>query len=297
MTDLARRSSRTSMRSKQLGQLLAENGDVTTEQVAKAVKAQEQSGGMFGAILQRMGACGPDAIGHALARQVQVTDIQCEDVNSADDAIAHVPMDYCLKEKLCPFECLGNMICVVMGNPLNRKAIQDIEKMSGSKVKAFKAPWPKIQDLIERAYNNAGVMPDRKAKESVLDDLSFDLEPESAPLPAKSVSTSKTASAQRWRVPPGMSRWNWTILSFRLPRRTTSPRGRRAFWKCRTTISRCRRTRKYQCPSWFSRRRCTPKSRGWRRWIPATPNWSTWRNARAGQQAFRRKKPRQKLRR
>ncbi len=195
--DQTRRSSRTSMRSKQLGQLLAENGDVSSEQVQQALKAQEEQGGMLGAILQRMGACGADAVGHALAKQVQVTDIQCEDIGAVEDTARLVPYDFCLKEKLCPFERLGGLLCVVMSNPLNRKAILDVESMTRMHVKAFKAPWAKVHELIEREYAGPGPgiakPPARQA--APLEELSFELE-EPGPPPVRSASHEKTASAQ-----------------------------------------------------------------------------------------------------
>ena len=194
MADQSRRSSRTSMRSKPLGQLLAENGDVSTAQVSQAVRAQEEQGGMLGAILQRMGACGPEAIGQALSKQVQVTDIQCEDVDVARDAVKLVPREFCGKEKLCPFEKLDNLLCVVMGNPLNRKAISEIEGMSRMKVKAFKAPWPKISELIDRAYSSERAPAQSPAKSrQPVEDLSFDLQDVPAVKPGKKVEIESPA--------------------------------------------------------------------------------------------------------
>ena len=65
---------------------------------------------------------------------------------------ALIPRETCETEKLCPFERLGNLLCVVMGNPLNRRAITQIEERIHLKVKSFKSTWPKIQDLISRLY-------------------------------------------------------------------------------------------------------------------------------------------------
>lgn len=177
MADFTRRSSRTSMRSKQLGQLLIESGDTTPDKVAQALKTQDAHGGLLGSILQELGACTPEAIGHALAKQVQVTDVVCEEMTVPPDVVGLVSKDYCLREKLCPFEVLGNLLCVVMANPLHRNAVLDIENMSHLKVKAFKAAWPKINELIERAYTlQDGPL--------ALEDISLELEGEpSAPPP------------------------------------------------------------------------------------------------------------------
>ncbi|MCZ7649002.1 MAG: hypothetical protein M5U26_27725 [Planctomycetota bacterium] len=148
----SRRSTRFSMRSKQLGQLLQDNGDVGAEQIAKALKTQEREGGLIGQILRRMGACDEHAVAAALLKQVQVTDIHCEDLEVGSSVLGAVPLEQCEADKLCPFERLGNLLCVVMGNPLNRRAINTIEEKSRLKVKPFKAPWPKIKLLIDKSY-------------------------------------------------------------------------------------------------------------------------------------------------
>jgi hypothetical protein len=159
------------MRSKQLGQLLIESGDATPEKVAQALKTQDAHGGLLGSILQQLGACTPEAISHALAKQVQVTDVVCEELSVLPEVTDHVQKDFCLREKLCPFEMLGNLLCVVMANPLHRNAVLDIESKSHLKVKAFKAAWPKINDLIERAYSP-------QPAPLALEDISLDLQDE-----------------------------------------------------------------------------------------------------------------------
>ena len=99
-----------------------------------------------------MGACDAEAISHALHTQVQITERPVRDDLSVPDDLARIiSKEFCIREKLCPFELLGNTVCLVMGNPLNRKAIEEVEAKSRSKVKAFrKAVWPKISGLIER---------------------------------------------------------------------------------------------------------------------------------------------------
>jgi hypothetical protein len=99
-----------------------------------------------------MQACSMQAISAALLKQVQVTDVRCEEVQVAPELVELVPRELCEAERLCPFEKLGGLLCVVMGNPLNRKAISAVEEKAHLKVKSFKAPWPKISELIQRSY-------------------------------------------------------------------------------------------------------------------------------------------------
>ena len=175
------RSSRSSMRSKQIGQLLVESGDASTEQIAMALKSQEAHGDMLGVVLRNMGVCNENAIAQALAKQVQVTEVQCPELTADAHALEGVSKEFCLHEKLCPFESLAGLRCVVMGNPLNRKAVNDIESMTRTKVKAFKAPWHDIQALIERSFDGAQSAASHESDPLALDD-DPDIIPPSGPL-------------------------------------------------------------------------------------------------------------------
>jgi len=141
------------MRSKQIGQLLVDDGSVDADQIAQSLKIQEERGGLIGYILREQGWCDEQAIVNALLKQVQVTDVKCDELYVPPDVAELVARETCEMEKLCPFERIGNMLCIVMGNPLNRKAISSIEEQSKLKVKSFKAVWPKIHELIERTYS------------------------------------------------------------------------------------------------------------------------------------------------
>ncbi|MBI3831921.1 MAG: hypothetical protein HY291_20535 [Planctomycetes bacterium] len=150
----SRRSSRFSMRSKQIGQLLQEANEVKAEHIAKALKIQEQQGGLIGQILRSMGVCKPSAVRDSLLKQVQVTDIHCEDLTPEPTVLGMVSKEQCETDKLCPFEAVEGLLCIVMGNPLNRRAINAIEEATKVKVKPFKAPWPKIKEMIDRSYTD-----------------------------------------------------------------------------------------------------------------------------------------------
>lgn len=156
MADGSRRSSRISLRSKQIGQLLLENGDIQNEQISEALRIQEDKGGLIGQILQTMGACTGQAVAAALLKQVQITDVKCDELSPRPEVSKLVTREICESARLCPFERMGNLLCVVMGNPLDRKAITQIEEKTKLKVKSFKAPWVKINDMIQRTYSEGG---------------------------------------------------------------------------------------------------------------------------------------------
>ena len=152
MTQPSRRSNRFSLRSKQLGQLLVEAGQIQQDQIDQALATQETSGGMLGQVLREIGACDEIAIAGALLKQVQVTDVNCDELTVPPELVQAIPLDTCIAKRLCPFEKLGNLLCIAMANPLDRPAINAVEEVAHLKVKPFKATWPKIKEMIDRSY-------------------------------------------------------------------------------------------------------------------------------------------------
>ncbi|HTL51102.1 MAG TPA: hypothetical protein VL860_00860 [Planctomycetota bacterium] len=151
-----RRSARASLRSMPIGETLQEAGTISPEQLSKALKYQEQRGSLLGQILVRMGACKPEDIAAALVKQFNVTDVPLKQIGLSISTALLVGRDYCTASKLLPFEVVGNLLCLAMANPLNRKAIAKIEQdLPQYKVKTFKAPWPDIKSAIDRVFTAA----------------------------------------------------------------------------------------------------------------------------------------------
>lgn len=151
-----RRSARASLRSMPIGEALQEAGLISPEQLSKALKYQEQRGSLLGQILVRMGACKPEDIALALTKQFNVTDVPLKQIGLSISTALLIGRDYCTTSKLLPFEVVGNLLCLAMANPLNRKAIAKIEQdLPQYKVKTFKAPWPDIKSAIDRVFTAA----------------------------------------------------------------------------------------------------------------------------------------------
>src|SRR5262245_25386172 len=60
-------------RGNEIGQVLLHMGAIRPEQLREALRIQQETGGLIGAILDKMGACDAQAIAQALIEQVQLT--------------------------------------------------------------------------------------------------------------------------------------------------------------------------------------------------------------------------------
>ncbi|MHC5056542.1 MAG: hypothetical protein ACYTKD_17745 [Planctomycetota bacterium] len=148
----SRTSTRASGRGKQIGELLIQSGAINTEQLTKALRTQQQQGGLLGQILAQMGACAQEDIAGALAKQVRFTNVDLSNVTPTPESLLLFAEAKCRENKLMPFECVGQYICLAMTNVLNKKGITQVESLTKLKAKGFKSTWPAIEAALKTYY-------------------------------------------------------------------------------------------------------------------------------------------------
>lgn len=147
-----RRTTRLSRRGTPIGDLLIQASAINTEQLTRALRIQEQKGGLLGQTLVEMGACTRSDIAAALSKQFRFTQVSLAGVEGDPNALVLIPPEKCLEMKLVPFEQLGQLLCVAMVNVLNKKAVKVAGDLSKLKVKAFTTTWAEIQQATTRYY-------------------------------------------------------------------------------------------------------------------------------------------------
>jgi tetratricopeptide (TPR) repeat protein len=147
-----RTSTRASGRGKQIGELLIQSGAINTEQLTKALRTQEAQGGLLGRILVQMGACSTEDIAGGLAKQVRFTNVDMTTLVPTSESLMVFSDAKCRDNKLIPFECVGQYICVAMTNVLNKKALTQVESLTKLKAKGFKSTWPAIEAALNKFY-------------------------------------------------------------------------------------------------------------------------------------------------
>jgi MshEN domain len=168
--DSSRRSTRTQSRQKAIGELLISAEKISTEQLSRALKTQEQTGGkLLGQILVAMGACDIAAISQALNRQFRISTVEMDRVSISSKVAALVDEASCREHRLIPFEKLGKVLCIAMANCLNRKAINQIEEDTKLKVKPFNCSWIEIRAVIEKVYAEGGLVAEAAVEANAVD--------------------------------------------------------------------------------------------------------------------------------
>lgn len=138
--------------SKPLGEILVERGIISREQLSEALKVQENSGGLFGEVVVRLGFAKEEDIAHCLSLQFGFPYLPLENYDIPQDIIKLIPKSVALHYCVIPIDRIGNALTVAMANPLNIPAIEDLEDMTGCEIQIFVGTTSGIRAGIEKFY-------------------------------------------------------------------------------------------------------------------------------------------------
>ena len=151
---------------KQLGDILLEGGLVTQEQLHDAFTTHEEAGRSLGRVLVDKGILTESQLVAALATQIGLRYIDLGDYPVDGSAIARVPGAVCRRHTAMPVGFEDSRMVVVMADPANIFAIDDIRTISGYEVTPAVSTRADVLAAINRYYR----------ADSDLDDLTSTLE-------------------------------------------------------------------------------------------------------------------------
>ena len=138
----------------QLGELLIEQGLVDQSQLDNALKIQKEKGGLIGEILVELGYAKEEDIAQALTAQYGFPYLPLSNYEINPDIISIVPARVARQYMFVPIDKIGNNLTIVMSNPLNVQAIEDVEFLSGCNVQTFVSTSSDIKRVIEKYYKD-----------------------------------------------------------------------------------------------------------------------------------------------
>jgi type IV pilus assembly protein PilB len=138
---------------KQLGELLIERGIITRTQLDKALQVQREKGGLVGQILVILGFTKEDEIAQALTVQYGFPYLPLQNYELTPEVVKAIPENVCRQYCLIAVDKIGDTLTVSMSNPLNIKAIEDIEMLTNCNVQVFVSTMTDINNAIDKFYN------------------------------------------------------------------------------------------------------------------------------------------------
>ncbi len=137
---------------KQLGELLIDFGVINSSQLEKILELQKQRGGLIGDLLVELGFAKEEDIAQALTVQYGFPYLPLSSYEVSIDILKFIPLKIALQYVLIPIDKIGNNLTLVMANPLNAKAVEDAESVSGCNVQIFVSTSSEIKKAIEKYY-------------------------------------------------------------------------------------------------------------------------------------------------
>lgn len=141
---------------KQLGQLLIDKRIINQNQLDEALRAQKKQGGLIGQILIDLKFITEDDLVMALADQYGFPYLPLANYDVDSEVIKLVPENVAMQYYLIPIDKIGNILTIVMADPLNEYAIRDVEYITHCKVKTFVSAATDIKQAISRLYGAHG---------------------------------------------------------------------------------------------------------------------------------------------
>ena len=142
--------------SKHLGELLIERGVINRAHVEKAIEYQRNHEGvLFGEARVHLAFATEEDIAQALTCQYGFPYLPWANYEIDPEVVRAVPANLCEQFCLVPIDKIGKSLTLAMSNPLNVKAVDDVELITGCSVQAFVSTTTDIRNAIKKHYGQA----------------------------------------------------------------------------------------------------------------------------------------------
>lgn len=135
-----------------LGQVLVQGGIITPEQLNKALQTQKEQGGLIGEILTELGFASEEDIVQALAVQHDVPYLPLANYEIDSELTKLIPESLARKYDILPVDKMGDILTVVMANPLDERVTDEVGVLTKCKIEVFISTYREIREAIGLLY-------------------------------------------------------------------------------------------------------------------------------------------------
>ena len=141
---------------KSLGEMLVEENLITAEQLENALELQRRQGGELSEVLVNQGLVKAEDLAAVLSVQLNVPLIDLKRHMVQPDALRLIPEDMARKHTLIPLDVVGDSLVVVMADPEDIRAIEDIKAQAKMRVEVALGIPSDIVRAIDLNYRSSG---------------------------------------------------------------------------------------------------------------------------------------------
>jgi len=140
---------------KLIGEILLERGLIRQEHLEKALAQQKISPGTYvGEILFRLGYVTEIDIVTALVVQCNLPYIAVSRHAIDKELLSLIPAELARRGRLIPLDRIGNILSIVMVDPLDGKLREEVERVTGCRVATFVSTGSEIKAALSALYGD-----------------------------------------------------------------------------------------------------------------------------------------------
>ena len=136
-----------------IGEILVKRNLITPKQLEEALKLQKQEKDFVGEILVRLGYLQENDIVVALMVQCGFPYIAVNKYKIDPEILKLIPEELALSMRLIPLDKVGDVLSIVMINPLTLAMKEQLEKITKCRIATFIATKTEIDEAIARWYS------------------------------------------------------------------------------------------------------------------------------------------------
>lgn len=136
-----------------LGRALVASGDLSAENLKKALAEQRRTGRLLGNILLRNGYVAPEVLARALGKQYGMEFAALEKTPSDPRALEVVPESMASENEMLPVSLEGDRLTVLVTSPQALKRLKNIGIMLGKRIQAVITACEDLEAEIELRYD------------------------------------------------------------------------------------------------------------------------------------------------
>ena len=135
-----------------IGEILIQRKKITQTQLEEALKIQQDGHSFIGEILVKLGYLDDRDIVVALVIQCGLPYISVNKYRIDPEILRLIPVDVAREHHIIPLDRIGDVLSVVMINPLTDELKKKLESLTSCQVATFISTKQEIDDAIARSY-------------------------------------------------------------------------------------------------------------------------------------------------
>ncbi len=136
-----------------IGEILIKRGLIKHEQLKEAIEIQKREKGLIGEILVKLGYVEEVDIVVAMIIQCGFPFIAINKYELDPKILKLIPEDIVREFHVIPLDKVGNVLSVVMSDPLNKTVKEKLEEITNCKIAPFISTKSEILAAIERGFD------------------------------------------------------------------------------------------------------------------------------------------------